>query len=228
MILVLLAEITLSGCAGSSRVRAERQRWYALEYELRHGTGAHRRTVENESFAASFALEDSVLDVTVANRGMSSIYVHYDRAMLGINERFYPAAFSQETLFPAMSLLVPRRGIVETRLAPLRMREHMRLPSFFKTTDYGNQAVRQEVLQQFGDSLTLIVPMTIDAKETEYAFTFIVTKIRSAFSQKVLATPQSAPIASSPNRPWIPLAIAGAGLAGVIYYLASKPTPQPE
>jgi len=227
LLCVCVIELPLNGCAGFSRSSKPAQRWYTYEYELRNSNVKDSLACEYENFAASFSVDESTLSVKIRNIGKESIYPHFDRAMVGIGNHYFPAAFSEGMLYPSASLTIPSKGYVEMRLAPLRAPRDGKLVPLYRTTDNGDSLVRREILGQAAAPLTLLLPLTVNGQEREYSFALRIKRMRSSPVPGAMAHSDKLPLKASGSS-IVPLILVGAGVTGVLLLMQGAKTKESE
>jgi len=224
LVVVLILEILLPGCSAPSRSLKEKQRWYAFEYELMNTRERNSLVFVNEYLKASFSVDDTTITVLISNMMNQSLYLHYQRAMIGINNKYYPVGFIENEFFVPTSLTIPKNGSADTRIAPFRTLQNKKLQSLFKTADNADPITRKEILKQYGGSLTLILPMTINGKEVEQTFVLKIKKIRSSITQENLTRIGKKKDHES-NKTFLPMVIVAAVTGSVLYLFSNNQKP---
>jgi hypothetical protein len=224
LIIALLLELTVSSCSGSSRSVKQQQRWYGFEFELVNTRKQNSLEFVNDNFRVSFSVNDTIVAVDISNLTNQSIYIHYQRAMIGINNKYYPVGFVENELFMSASLTVPRYGSVETKIAPMRGSQKNKMQPLFKNTDNADSLIRKEILKQFGSTLTLILPMTINGEEAEQNFVLTVKKIQSSFTPDNLLAhrKEKKPLR---NKSLVPILIVTTVLGSLLYLNIKNQSP---
>lgn len=232
---VLIASIlsqTLVSCSSSSPASAVGKK-YRYAYRLNKPIESPNLIYRDDQIIIQFRIDEGAVNFQLQNVSSSTMQIRWEKISIGVEGRFSSIrnfrTFYAETAIPASSHIIPPLGYTRDLVTP---QENVYFDGtkwvekeLFPTVDRNVPSVRQQILQNVGNKIVLILPLQFDQVVKDYRFEFLVTAVRELpwkqyQSPKRPASPQvGSPKTSIEPSGQLTTALIVLGMIGLAAYL---------
>jgi hypothetical protein len=232
LLLIIIALITVSGCAGSFHATNQH---YVYTYSLISPAVSEDLLYKDRYIIIQFKFDESAVRFQLQNVSEAPISILWENASIGLNRRTF-AVKNWATIYsflqdPPAPVVIPPLGYVREVVIPRERisyeKDEWVEKDMFPTQDLGSSSRKNAILRFKGSRVKLILPMMIGEAETEYAFVFKVTDITPLPKNTLPPKKERPPVPKIPfpmmgaSQSIMPIVIT-TGILGVVVYLLSQ------
>ena len=240
-VFTVLLMVLLMGCASTTPFAPGKGSKYQYTYRMVYPVENAELLYQDDSIVVQFKFDDAALKFQLQNVSDVDVHVHWSRAAISINGRYYPVRhadnlYSDSTGSQA-SMILPPLGFIRDLAIP-RQNEYFDGNQWVEedllpTTDNGSPELRDKILSGVGQSVTLLLPLQFENGNRNYEFEFQVSAV-DRIAWKDFQPVKRVPPPPEPQHGRMAItqlttAVIAVGILGFsAYLLTRKKSPAPE
>lgn len=189
---------------------------------------------KDANISVSFSIDDAAISYTILNLTQQQLTIESGGAMIGIDNKFFPARNIQSLYSDSSKgfapLIVPSRSYIEDIVIPRNnifwTEKGWLEKDLFPTLDSGTVSGRRIVTQNVGKKLELILPIKVGQNKIDYRFGFKVSIIKVVSPDAPIVKKQRPPapsLFSGYIDPWITVSVvSGIAIVATAIILSEK------
>jgi hypothetical protein len=220
----------LMSCATTSQFKPGTGNKYRYSYRMTKPVQNTNLLFRDDSIIIQYKFDDAALQFQLQNISESSISIDWEKASLGIAERYYPVRHASNFYTDSSrsnSILIPPMGFIREVVIP---RENIYSTGdvwaetdLLPTTDQHSTSMQEAIRKNVGKKISLVLPMILGTSVKNYQFDFQVDAVKQIPWKDFTPVKRVPPPPKIPHTAWgnVTAAIIVVGVLGFSAYALS-------